>query len=214
MLGNKSAQIREETLDRIIDRAVDIEDWHEPLVMRPQLPARMAQKLARFAAAHLLQLLSERHDLAPDATAAVAAVVKKRLDEMTIGDPDKAGTRHKAKDDDVAMERASRLHAQGTLDETTIDTALSGGDNAFVTAALAVLAQLPVSLIRKAVTTQSAKGMVAIAWKASLSVELAEHLQSKLLHLPHNRILKPASGGAYPLPPDAMTWQLEFLAGD
>jgi uncharacterized protein (DUF2336 family) len=213
LLGNTSAQIRETTLDRLIDRAPDIDAWHEPLVLRPHLTARMAHKLARFAAAHLLQLLSERRDLAPEAAQAVAGIVKKRLDDIAHNGPAAAEAR-KVITDDAAMDRALRLQAAGNLDETTVDTALSGGDNAFVVAALAVLSTLPVTLIRKVVATQSAKGCVSVAWKAGLSVELAEHLQAKLLHLPYHRILKPAPGGSYPLAPDAMTWHLEVLGDD
>lgn len=40
LLANPSAQIREETLDRIIDAAPDQEPWHTPLVHRGELSVR------------------------------------------------------------------------------------------------------------------------------------------------------------------------------
>lgn len=211
LLGNPSAQIREETLDRLADRATDIEAWHQPLCQRPKLPARTAAKLARFVAANLLQSLAARHDLDRDAAVAVAAVVAKRLDEMEAQGPQRAEAR-KAGDEAAALVRARQLRERGQLDESTVDTALAGNDPTFVTCALAVLAELPVAMVRKTVATQSAKGMVAIAWKAGLSVTLSEQLQLKLLRLPQSRVLR-GKDGAFPLSADEMIWQLEFLAG-
>jgi len=211
LLGNASAQIREETLDRLVDRAPDIESWHKPLAQRPTLSAKTAQKLARFIATNLLQALAERHDLDPEAARAVATVVKKRLEEVHAVGPAKAEAK-RAADDAQALLRARSLHAAGQLDETIIDTALSGGDRAFVAAALAVRAGLPIPLIKKAVETQSAKGIVAVAWKAGLSMHLAEQIEGKLLRLTSARMLY-AKGGNFPLTPEEMEWQLEFLDG-
>ncbi|MGE5516561.1 MAG: DUF2336 domain-containing protein [Bacteroidota bacterium] len=209
LLGNPSAQIREETLDRLVDRAADIEQWHRPLVERPHLSSKAAGKLARFVAANLLQGLAARQDLEPDAAVAVAAVVRKRLDELEATGPAKADAR-KAADETAALMRAQQLKVQGKLDESTIDTALSGGDHAFVMAALAVLSGLSFATLRKTVHTQSAKGIVAVTWKAGLSVGLCDQLQAKLLRLPPSRHLH-ARGGVFPLTAEEMEWQLEFL---
>ncbi|MBC7952139.1 MAG: DUF2336 domain-containing protein [Rhodospirillaceae bacterium] len=209
LLANPSAQIREETLDRLVDRAADIESWHQPLVERPHLHAKAANKLARFVAATLLQGLAARQDLEPDAAVAVAAVVRKRLDELEATGPAKADAR-KVADETTALMRAQQMKFQNKLDESTIDTALSGSDHAFVIAGLSVLAGLSVSTVKKAAHTQSAKGIVAITWKAGLSMGLCTQLQTKLLRLPANRLLH-SRGGTFPLTADEMMWQLEFL---
>ncbi len=212
LLGNASAQIREETLDRLVDRSVDIETWHRPLVNRPHLSVKSTQKLARFVASHLLQALAERHDLDPDSAQAVASIVRKRLEEMDAAGPEKSEAK-KAVDEAVAMERAKALLGGGQLDESAVDTALSGGDYALVAAALSLLSGLPINIIHKTVVNQSAKGIVSIVWKAGLSMALAVELQSRLLHLPQARILRSGVGG-FPLSPSEMSWQLEFLGGD
>jgi uncharacterized protein (DUF2336 family) len=205
LLGNQSAQIREETLDRLADRAADIEAWHRPFVERPKLSPKTAQKLARFVAASLLKRLSERADLGPEATAAVAAVVAKRIDEIQ-GMAEPKGVAGEA----ALLERVRRLRAQGALDETALDTALSSGDTLFVQAALAELAGLPAAVVKKVVDTQSAKGMVAVAWKAGMSASFGSLLQSRLLRLPGAKTLPP-KGGDHPLSEDEMEWQLEFF---
>ncbi|WP_033069499.1 DUF2336 domain-containing protein [Thalassospira australica] len=79
LLGNKSAQIREETLDQLIDRAPDYPEWHESLVERPQLPPTAAGKLARFVAENLISVLERRKDLKKDQLDAVREVVQRRI---------------------------------------------------------------------------------------------------------------------------------------
>jgi uncharacterized protein (DUF2336 family) len=212
LLANQSAQIREETLDRLVDRAVDIEEWHLPLVSRPVLSPKSTQKLARFVAAHLLQALADRQDLDPQSAQAVAEIVRKRLDEMDIKGPEKSEAR-KAAEEGIALERAKVMMSQGQLDESAVDTALTGGDNPFVIAALSVLSDLPLTTINKTIANQSAKGIVSVVWKAGLSMALAVQLQTKLLHLPPNRILHSCVSG-FPLSPSEMSWHLEFLTGE
>jgi uncharacterized protein (DUF2336 family) len=211
LLANPSAQIREETLDSLVERAVDVESWHQPLVNRPSLSAKSAQKLARFVASHLLQALAARNDLDPEAAKAVANIVKKRLDEMDASGAAK-GDAHKATQEALALERAKAMMGSGQLDETAVDTALSGGDTDLVVAGLALLAKLPVPVVQKAITNQSAKGIIAIVWAAGLSMTLAVELQGRLLHLPSSRVIRSSAGG-YPLTPAEMAWQLEFLDG-
>jgi len=209
LLGNPLAQIREETLDRLVHRAADIEAWHRPFVERPKLPARVAQRLARFVAADLLRTLAERDDLGPEAASLVALAVEKRIAEAALSPEAKASTRLAA-DRSEAETRARALMECGQLTETTIDTALASGDLAFVTAALVLLASLPAKSVGKVIDTQSAKGIIAVTWKAGLSPGLALQLQTRLLRLPAARVIPP-SGGDFPLSPREMEWQLEFF---
>ncbi len=206
LLGNPSAQIREETLDRLADRATNIEAWHKPFVERPKLSAKTATKLARFVAASLLQTLAARQDLGPEAAAAVAAVVARRIDEIE-GAAEPKGV----SDEAALLARIRAMNTAGQLDEGVIGAALASGDASFVVAALAELAALSPRLIRKVVDTQSAKGIVAVGWKAGMSADLAAHLQIKLLRLPVSKILNPKTGGDHPLTEDEMEWQLEFF---
>ncbi len=205
MLSNPSAQIREEVLDRIIDRAADIESWHEPLVNRPVLPGRAAAKLARFVAHNLLESLEQRQDLPADILKEVRQVVEKRLAEEPPENPDKEKT---AVED--AHERAEQLLAAGTLDEPVISKAIKNGDREFVIAGLSALSGLKMMVVRSVITNRSAKGMLAIAWKAGLSARLAEILQRKLALVGTKELLR-ADGNDYPLDDEEMEWQLNFI---
>ncbi len=201
LLANPSAQIREETLDSIIERAPDYEPWHAPLVRRPRLSARAAARLARFVAESLLEVLQEREDLDEATAAAVAETVNRRLEPRL--EPRRPG--------EDALAAARRLHEQDALDEAIVLQALQGSDREFVKAALAVRAKLPLAVVEKAATTRSAKGVTALAWKAGLSMEAAVQLQAKLALIPPPDLLTAKNADAYPLAPDEMEWQIQLF---
>ncbi len=206
LLANPSAQIREETLDLIIDRAADQESWHEPLVDRPRLPTRAALRLAHMVADSLLSRLERRRDLDGETVAAVKAEVRRRLDRA----PASAEGAEAESESPLAMAR--RMHAEGRLGEATLNHAVQYGDRAFALAGLAVLADMPLETVSKAVSMRSVKGTVALAWKAKLSMTLAVQFQQKVALIPPSEVLRPAENGAYPLTPEELEWQLSFFA--
>ncbi|MFQ5766187.1 MAG: DUF2336 domain-containing protein [Rhodospirillales bacterium] len=205
LLANPSAQIREQTLDWIIDRAPKVEPWHAPLVRRPRLPARAVARLAEFVAHDLLEALRQREDLDPDVLAEVRDVVARRLAE-------EAGPPLPAEEStpEGALKRIKELWDTGRLDEDAVADAIKTGDRELTIAALAAMAGLEVAMVRTVIGTGSAKGMVAIAWKAGLSAMLAETLQQKLARVPPDHLLR-ARGADYPLDTDALEWQLDFI---
>src|ERR1019366_6711600 len=65
LLMNGSAQIREATLDALVERSVEHPDWHDPLVRRPVLSDPSVRLLSCIVADHLLEVLAARGDLDP-----------------------------------------------------------------------------------------------------------------------------------------------------
>jgi len=63
LLANPDAHIRENTMERIVDHAQKIKDWHGPLVKRSDLSLRALRRIAGFVGVALLRELSERHGL-------------------------------------------------------------------------------------------------------------------------------------------------------
>lgn len=205
LLSNSSAQIREETLDALVDQAPEVEDWHFPLVARPALSARAIGRLAGFVADSLLERLRRREDIDPETAEAVAVAVRDRL----------GGAGRHAKDESEPTEdmatKAKRFHAEGKLDAETIMKALTRGERDFVSMALALKADLTHETVQKAVSLQSAKGVTAIAWKAGLNMTQAVQLQLRLSRIAPSSVLKARNGEAFPLSSEEMTWQLEFF---
>jgi uncharacterized protein (DUF2336 family) len=205
LLGNPSAQIREETLDLLVDRAPAHPSWHPPLVDRPALPARIVGRIAAFVAATLLRRLEQRQDLDPAAREAVAAAVATRLAE-----PEMVAETKAAASKESAEDRALKLKKQGKLDEAALASALDSGDRAFAIAALGILSELGSAMAGKILSARGPKGIVALAWKAGVSPRLATQIQLRLAGIPPKQLLQPRAGG-WPMNNDEMTWHLEFF---
>lgn len=204
LLANPSAQIREETLDRIIDDAPEIEAWHAPLVRRPKLSQRAVTKIARFVAHSLVDELQARGDLAPATVAAVRKELSNRLEREVEEGKDAAS-------EEPPLARAQRLKAEGNLIEKTIADALASGDRRFVGAALAVLANLPLPVVEKVAELKSARGITAVCWKAGLGMRFGTQLQIRLAHIAPQSAINPVNVDQYPLTPEEMEWQLDFF---
>lgn len=221
LLGNDSAQIREATLDKIIDGAVEVPPWHAPLVRRPRLPVGAAARLARFVAHSLLHELQNRADLDRKTVKALAEVVHRRLAREETDDAptvaarglrrgDKFDPEWASDDRESAADRVRGLLAAGKLDEAAVAQALAAGERPFVTAAIAALAGVPAKAIARVVSMQDAKGMLALAWKAGLSVGLATRLQQQLAGVAPASVVG-AGAKRYPLSDDELEWQLEII---
>ena len=213
LLENPRAQIREETLDRLVERAPEVTAWHRPLATRPWLPKNAVRKLARFLAGNLLSLLAERRDLDPRTVKEVRAAVMRRLgsEEKTKPAPPAASKPTAPKSAaSEALARARKLNASGALGESVVLTAL-GNDRTFARAALAVLGNLPLEVVDRVLAAHSAKGVTALAWRCGLSMRAAVKVQLQLGQIPPAAALQPRSDGRYPMSEEAMRWQLDFF---
>lgn len=219
LLANPSAQIREETLDSIVDQAADVVSWHAPLVTRPQISSFAAKRLAGFVAANLIRILSIRQNLDPDTLEAVRRAVAKRIEdgeeELLGADDGPMLGAEEAEDTETPLEVATaeiaKLKANGELNEATVKKMIGRDGAEHVIAALASLADIAAPAVQKTAQTQNIKGVVAICFKAGLSAKTAELVQSKLLNIADNEILR-AEVGNYAMSESDMEWQFEFAA--
>jgi uncharacterized protein (DUF2336 family) len=216
LLSNASAQIREETLDRIIDQAPSVTEWHAPLVQRPKLSSNAARRLAHFVAASLLEELQLRKDLSAEALKAVAEVVHKRLEAGELG-PEWADKIPAPAADlregpyDRERRRARELFERGALVEQIMIDELNVGNRPFIVAALALTTGMPESQVRQVLAGHNAKAVVALTWKAQFSMALAYDLQIQLAGILPRAALAPDGSGGYALSPEELTWQLELF---
>ncbi|RMD65055.1 MAG: DUF2336 domain-containing protein [Alphaproteobacteria bacterium] len=213
LLDNTSAQIREETLDSLVDAALEVTTWHGALVRRPELSLGAVRKLAGFVAESLLGILQARTDLDRKTARAVAKEVRRRLKDDQKRNrkrPREGGKKDEAEDPAV---RARRLFDSGQLDDEAMSRALNGGDRDLVRHGLALRAGLPVAMVDHILSAHSAKGVTALAWKAKCPMRFATQLQIRMGGIAPAQALKPRGGINYPMTPDEMTWQLEFFEG-
>ena len=206
LLANKSAQIRESTLDALVADAANHIEWHAPLIRRPVLPARSARALADIVATHLLEALASRADLGEETTAALRA----RLAERLAAEPARAGAFNDLPTEQAWAE-AHRLAQAHQLSEGTLLDALRSGRPRLAAAILAVAAVVPIAIVDRAASLRSAKALVSLVWSAGFGMTAATALQTALGDLPPGTMLLPGLGGGFPLAVDEMRWQLDFL---
>jgi len=200
LLVNPDAKMRKETLDRIVEEAETIESWHQPLVMRADLSARAIRRIGSFVGASLLEQLVARGDLS-DAT---RAHLNRRLRARLEQNDEESGA-------DSAAQIVASAKAQGTLDDGFVENAATAGSRETVTLALASLAQVPEATVRKILSQRGAKPVVALAWRAHLSMRTAFKIQTSVMKLT-GRDLLPARGGInFPLSKEEMRWHLAYF---
>jgi uncharacterized protein (DUF2336 family) len=206
LLNNPSAQIREVTLDALVARSVDHPEWHEPLVRRPSLPWRAARMLSEIMATHLLAQLASRADVAPP----LAEELHRRIaDRLATSMPDPRAPRDATTDE--AAEKAKALVMRGELTEETLLGAARRGEERYAAALLALAAGTTIAVVDRASLLRSAKGIISLVWKAGLSMRVAVALQTLLARLSPNAVLSAGPADRFPLTPEEMRWQLDFL---
>jgi len=214
LLGNSSAQIREETLDRVIAAADKIDLWHMPLAMRPKLPSKAAVKIAQVVTEDILKRMQARNDLSAEATTAIRDVVLQRLGDGIALMPEEGAAQKGSvgmhPDDDNIFDRAASEWAAGTLNEKALLHELTVGDINFAKAIIAVMADVPFRLVDKVLAQHSPKGWVALSWRAGLTPKAAEIVQKKLGGIKPAEIML-ADGQNFPMSESDMIWQIERL---
>lgn len=214
LLGNNSAQIREEALDELIARSETIDLWQAPLVTRPHLPDGAAERMAGFLAESLLDKLRERDDLDVDAMAIVSDIVRQRMgaDKDDL-DPEKAlSAGFDFLKVDPPIDTVKRLHENDKLGEGVIKKALQAGDHTFIYAALIVRGAVDVAVARKIFLEKSPHGIVALFGKARLPGDMIVLAQQKMGRIAPSDIVKPHEDGSFPMSIDDIDWHLEFFA--
>ena len=207
LLANPSAQIREATLDALVARSAQYPDWHDALVRRPALSPRAARMLSEIVATHLLEVLATRADLAPSLAEDLRRRIAIRLTLQDTSAP-------RAADDTTAEQAMAQAHAMaaaGKLAEEVVLEAARRGQARYAAALLAVAAGTTVSVVDRASSLRSAKGLVSLVWKAGFTMRAAIALQSLLARLGPDAVLIAGAGGTFPLAVEEMRWQLDFL---
>ncbi|MGD9537336.1 MAG: DUF2336 domain-containing protein [Alphaproteobacteria bacterium] len=199
LLGNASAQIREETLDRIVDAAPNHEIWHKPLVERDDLSHRAVTRIAKFISVSLLAVLETRYRIMPETTREVAAAIDRRLSADGMNE---AG---------LPEHRAADLHAAGKLDEVVIAEAIQRADREFIVEALALKSGIVVERVRQVFGSFAPKAVVAVCWKAGLSMRMAQQIEIRVARIPHPEVINAKDGIDYPFSGAEMRQILRFI---
>jgi len=198
LLVNPDEKIRKETLERVVAEAEEIESWHLPLALRADLSARAIRRIAGFVGAAIIERLAARHDLAPATRAHLNRRLRLRLEEKT--DSAQAAA--------LAAANVARAKTEHALNGNFIEDAALAGHRETVILWLAELAQVPAASVRRILASGRAKPLVALVWRAKLSMRVAFKIQTFVMKLPGPALLAARDGVGFPLTAEEMSWQL------
>jgi uncharacterized protein (DUF2336 family) len=201
LLANPHAEIREQTLDKLVETAESIEELHAPLILRTDLSIRTIRRLASFVGTALLESLSVRGGLDED----TRIFLNRRLRTCL------------QKDDGRESELTEAVHTvalavhEGNLNDEFVEDVAEVGNKDAVIVALATLAQVPPQIVRRIIEARSAKAIIALVWRARLSMRVAFKIQAFVMRLSPNECLAARNGKNFPLSEDEMRWQLSYF---
>lgn len=204
LLNNKNAQIREDTLDFIIDNARDVEIWHEPMTMRSELSLRALRRIAGFVAFSILSDLSDRSDLDKETQAFLKKKIRSRIEEEETLEPDIAADADKVRQDVLHAAR------EGRLDAGFVAEAIECGQRDVVVEALAILSNLPSETAERIMRSKDGKPITGIVWKAGLPMRVALDIQRLIAHVPPHAMVMARGGVDFSLSADEMEMQVEL----
>jgi len=133
--------------------------------------------------------------------------------KRTLADPVWATGKGEAGEgaNETVADKVKRLRREKKLDDAAVAAAAQAGEKLFVKLALADLGAVRAEAIDKILTARSAKGIVAVCWKAKLKLATAVTIQQKVLTLPPKSVLTGAKWDGWPLTEEELKWQLEFF---
>jgi uncharacterized protein (DUF2336 family) len=198
LLVNPDAKIRKATLERVVEDAEEIESWHLPLALRVDLSARTIRRIAGFVGAVIIERLAARHDLSAATRTYLNRQLRLRLEE-------KSDTAEIAAN---AANMVAGAKASGKLDGNFVEEAALAGQRENIVLALAELAQVSADQVRRILVCGRAQPLVALAWRAKLSMRVAFKIQTSVMKLPGHALLPARGGVGFPLTPEEMSWQL------
>jgi uncharacterized protein (DUF2336 family) len=198
LLVNPDAKIRKATLERVVEDAEEIESWHLPLALRTDLSARTIRRIAGFVGAAIIERLAARHDLNDATRSHLNRQLRLRLEE-------KPDVTESAKD---AASAVANAKASGKLDTNFVEEAALSGQRENLVLGLAELAQVSADQVRRILVCGRAQPLVALAWRAQLSMRVAFKIQTSVMKLPGHALLPARNGVGFPLTSEEMSWQL------
>ena len=211
LLENHSAQIRENTLDALVDRAATVASWQAPLARRPSLPSQTVQKLSKIVADSLLDQLLERSDLDPETEAAVREEVRRRLEQaqdegVGLG-PGGAG---EGPDASPAV-RPDEEETARPLTRAELQKAAAGGDRATIRENLITRSKIKADVVDRILDSKNPMALTALSWKAGLTMKFSVQLQLRICGVAPDDLLNEKKGGIFPMTPEEMNWQIDFF---
>ncbi|WP_420548200.1 DUF2336 domain-containing protein [Curvivirga sp.] len=202
LLENKTSQICDDSMDKILEEAPKHEGWHGPLVQRPKLSAKTVTRLTDFVAMQLLHELQERTDLDDDLLVQLTQSMENRIAKEAEEKANLPGEDWEGSDDIDA--EITALKASGNLNQDFVDDCLDNGYRDKLFAGIAVMSDIEANIVAKTLTQPRPKRICALCYKAGISAHSARQIQIQIAKLPTSLVIKPTEDGEYSMSKDEL----------
>ncbi|MES1989380.1 MAG: DUF2336 domain-containing protein [Pseudomonadota bacterium] len=202
LLTNPNAEIREDTLDRIISEAAAIEAWHLPLVMRPAISLRAVRRIAIFVSRALIDELVQKTDLDDETLVLLKSRAQMRIEK----DADRATPTPGA-----AIVNIRKAFNAGLLNDDLVAKAASLQHKAAVILSLSLMTGVAQPIVTRVLEAKSGKGIAALCWHAGLAMRTALAIEMFVANVPAETRVLPRGGTDYPMDEDEMRWHLNYF---
>lgn len=198
LLTNKGAQIREDTLDAIIDAAPSAPPLHEPLAQRENMSLRAMKRIAGFVASTLVSMMVEKNGLDEAAAEEVLTAAREAISADKIDDAVDEGWR----------EEADALLAASKFDDALVRALIKDNKRGVLLHCFSLALEAPYADIRRIFKDRDAKVVTALAWKAGLTMRTGLALQRSIALINASDILPAKDGVDFPMEEGDMEWLL------
>lgn len=203
LLKNQTAKISEKVMQVIGMNAPDETEMHRPLVERSNLSVPTMKRIATFVSAALVETLISRNHLPEEFTKSLLQTVR---DRIASGD-----LKETIENKESPEDKAQRLFDAGKLGDSTIKNAIEKGETSFIPPALSLLSNIDIEIVKRILMGDSGKGIISLAWKSGLSMEIAERIEKRVAQVPKRSMVVTPADGSFPLSDNDMEWYLAYF---
>ena len=163
LVSNHDARIAPTTMSRVVDEFGHLDKVQRPLVGRKQMPVHVVERLMTMVSENLRDQLVANHDISPEAASALISESRERavVDLLDREDVD-------------TEELVRQLHANGRLTPTLMVRALCMGDTLFFEAAMARIANIPMSNVFTLIHDKGDLGLRSLFNKCHMPMQLLD----------------------------------------
>jgi uncharacterized protein (DUF2336 family) len=168
LMGNNSANIAEDSLDRAVTRFGDSKRVTEAMVLRESLPIIVAERLVTMVSKALQAHLVQSHNLAPAIAADIMFSSREQaILRLSLG----------ASEEDL-RQMVAQMHRNDRLTPSLILRALCTGDVGFFEAAMAARSDISIDNAQLLIHEPSRRGLAALYRRAAMPESLYAAVQA------------------------------------
>lgn len=203
LLTNKSAKIREDTLEQISIQAESVEALHEPLATRPNLSIRIMRRVAGFVASSLVSQMVENAGLDQKTASSLLQRARQRI----------ASEKPERGDKKTYKERAKEFYERGMLNDNFVLECIQEQRRTLLIHCLAIMADITDLKVEEIMSSQNGKSITALSWKAGLKMRTAIEVQKKIAGVTSLKLVMAKDGIDYPFSEEDLNRELLFYIG-